>query len=257
MLLHQQGTDITLTTRTSLPLLCVPGLMCNATVWDPVLPRLATVCQATVCEQGDADSLTGLAQQLLAQAPAHMLLAGHSMGARIVLEAVRLAPQRIHGVALLDTGYLPRLSGAAGEEETQKRFGLLRVAQMQGVRAMAQNWVQGMVHPRRLGDTELIERIVTMFETRSPQDFERQIQALLNRPDARTVLQHLQVPTALICGRQDAWSPPAQHEAMHHMVPGSTLTLIDDAGHMAPMEQPDAVAQALSHWLDTCPGARA
>ena len=58
---------------------------------------------------------------------------------------VRLAPQRVSRVALLDTGYLPRAAGAAGEEEAAKRHALLKVAQEQGVRAMAQVWVQGMV----------------------------------------------------------------------------------------------------------------
>lgn len=235
-----------------LPLLCVPGLMCNATVWAPVLACLPASLSVAVSEQGDASSLTGLAQQLLAHAPEHMLLAGHSMGARIVLEAVRLAPQRIHGVALLDTGYLPRPTGMAGEEEARKRFALLHMAQTQGIPAMARTWVQGMVHANRLGDAPLIDRIVAMFDARTPQDFERQIQALLHRPDARPVLRQLQVPTALVCGRQDIWSPPAQHEAMQQLVPGSTCHLIEDAGHMAPMEQPAAVAQVLRRWLDNC-----
>ena len=233
----------------SLPLLCVPGLMCNAAVWAPVLSQLGLPMDCHVAEQGNARSLSGLAQQLLDHAPDHMLLAGHSMGARIVLEAVRLAPERIHGVALLDTGFLPRSPGEAGALEERKRMALLEVAQTQGVRAMAQIWARGMVHPDRLSDDGLMDDILNMFAQQNVHDFERQIHVLLNRPDASSVLQGLKVPTALICGQQDAWSPPAQHVAMQQLAPHSSLDLIADAGHMAPMEQPQAVAQVLRSWL--------
>jgi pimeloyl-ACP methyl ester carboxylesterase len=249
----QSFADITLSLTTSLPLLCVPGLMCNAAVWAPVLSQLAVHMDVHVAEQGDARTLTGLAQQLLDHAPEHMLLAGHSMGARIVLEAVRLAPERIHGVALMDTGYLPRLAGEAGAQEARNRMALLEVAQTQGVRAMAKVWAQGMVHPDRLSDNALMGDILHMFAQKNALDFERQIHALLNRPDASSVLQNLEVPTAFICGQQDAWSPPAQHVAMQELVPHSSLDLIADAGHMAPMEQPQAVAKALRAWLQKCP----
>lgn len=205
-----------------------------------------------VAEQGDARTLSGLAQQLLDQAPEHMLLAGHSMGARIVLEAVRLAPERIHGVALLDTGYLPRLPGEAGAQEERNRMALLAVAQTQGVRAMAKVWAQGMVHPDRLSDNALMDDILHMFAQKNAHDFERQIHALLNRPDASSVLKTLKVPTALVCGQQDAWSPPSQHMAMQQLAPHSSMDLIADAGHMAPMEQPQAVSKALRAWLQKC-----
>jgi pimeloyl-ACP methyl ester carboxylesterase len=253
LIFFQQFADITLSLTPSLPLLCVPGLMCNAAVWAPVLSQLGLPMDCHVAEQGNARTLTGLAQQLLEKAPDHMLLAGHSMGARIVLEAVRLAPERIHGVALMDTGYLPRLAGEAGAQEERNRMALLEVAQTQGVRAMAKVWAQGMVHPDRLSDNALMEDILHMFAQKNIHDFERQIHALLNRPDASSVLQALKVPTVLVCGQQDAWSPPAQHVAMQQLAPHSSLDMIADAGHMAPMEQPQAVAKALRAWLQKCP----
>ena len=126
---------------------------------------------------------------------------------------------------------------------------LLEVAQTQGVRAMAKVWAQGMVHPDRLSDNALMEDILHMFAQKNTHDFERQIHALLNRPDASSVLQALKVPTVLVCGQQDAWSPPAQHVAMQQLAPNSSLDLIANAGHMAPMEQPQAVAKALRAWL--------
>jgi len=237
---------------TALPLILVPGLMCDHTVWDPLFPHLDALQACTVVDHDQADSLTQMAVQLLKDAPPKFLLAGHSMGARVVLEALRLAPERIGGVALLDTGYLPKSSGAAGDEEVRKRLNLLQIAQDQGVRAMAHEWVQGMVHPDRLNDHELIERILTMFERKSADIFAKQIHALIHRPDGSEVLQSIQVPTLILCGRQDAWAPPAQHEAMQALASLSVLAVIDDAGHMAPMEKPLEVAHAMSRWLSQC-----
>lgn len=237
-----------------LPLLLVPGLMCDHSVWEPLFPWLSADRTCTVVDHGRADALPQMARQLLALAPPQFLMAGHSMGARVVLEVLRLAPERVRGVALMDTGFLPKPAGAAGDDEAAKRFALLQIAKDQGVRAMAQQWVQGMVHPDRLGDAELIERILAMFERKSADIFERQIHALLSRPDGSDVLRSLRVPTLLMCGAQDAWSPPAQHEAMQAIVPPALaqLDLIAQAGHMAPMERPAEVAASLLGWLSRC-----
>lgn len=232
------------------PLLLVPGLMCDAAVWKPLLPALSSAQECHVVDHGSADSLAQMAHQLLETAPARFALAGHSMGARVALEVLRQAPERVSRVALLDTGYLARSAGAAGEEETRKRMALLEVARQQGVRAMALQWVRGMVHPQRLNDPVLLESIVTMFERKNADIFERQLRALLRRPDASDVLRSICVPALVMCGRQDSWAPVAQHEAMHRLIPRAVLAVAEDAGHMAPMERPEAVADVLLRWLN-------
>ncbi len=237
---------------TNLPLLLVPGLMCDHAVWEPMVSKLAIQRACIMVNHGSADSLTLMARQMLDSAPPRMLLAGHSMGARVVLEALRLAPERIAGVALLDTGFLPKAAGAAGEEESRKRFALLKVAREQSVAVMAREWVKGMVHPARLEDDELIERIISMFERKTADIFECQIQSLLGRPDVSDVLCSIKVPTLLMCGQQDTWSPVTQHQSMQALVPEAVLDVIETAGHMAPMEQPEAVAQSIERWMARC-----
>ncbi len=174
------------------------------------------------------------------------------MGARVGLEVLRQAPERVAGVALLDTGYLPKLAGPAGDDEVRKRMNLLQIAQQQGVRAMAHEWVQGMVHPDRLHDTALMDAILRMFERKSADIFAKQLHALIHRPDGSDVLARIDVPTLIACGRQDAWSPPSQHEAMHKLAPHAKLDIYEEAGHMAPMEQPAAVAASMLRWLARC-----
>lgn len=232
-------------------LLLVPGLMCNEAVWDPVMPHITDIARCQVVDHGSVNSLPRMAEQLLQSAPGRFAIAGHSMGARVALEVFRQAPERVSRIALLDTGYLPLAAGLAGEVEKNKRAQLLHIAQTEGVRAMASAWVKGMVHPDRLNDEVLIEAIVAMFERKSPAIFEAQIAALLNRPDARTVLHTLNVPTLIACGDQDLWAPLAQHQAMVALVPQARLAVFEDAGHMAPMEQPPAVGQVLCEWLSS------
>jgi pimeloyl-ACP methyl ester carboxylesterase len=113
-----------------------------------------------------------------------------------------------------------------------------------------------MVHPDRLDDTILIDAILAMIERHTPDRFEAQIEALLARPDAEPVLRSIDCPTLVLCGRQDAWSPVAQHEEIAAMVPSATLEVIDDCGHMAPMERPVEVGSALVRWLHIAVNAR-
>ena len=88
-----------------------------------------------------------------------------------------------------------------------------------------------------------------MFERRTPDDFAAQIEALLARPDATASLRAIAGPTLVLCGREDGWSPPRQHEEMAALIPEATLAVIDRCGHMAPMERPREVAQAMLAWL--------
>jgi pimeloyl-ACP methyl ester carboxylesterase len=169
----------------------------------------------------------------------------------VALEVLRLAPERVVRLALLDSGFAARDAGAKGEEEQAKRFALLHVARTQSVRAMAQQWSQGMVHPQRLADAPLMEAIVAMFERKSADVFAAQIKALLARSDASAVLRGIRIPTLVACGRQDSWAPPSQHEAMHALIASAQLRFVEDAGHMAPMERPQQTAALLNAWINS------
>ena len=162
-----------------------------------------------------------MAERVLADAPPTFALAGHSMGGRVALEVVRRAPGRVERLALLDTGCRARPPGAAGDGERAGRLALLASAREHGMRAMARTWVQPMVHPERLADAALIDAIVAMFARRTPQQFAGQIEALLARPDATDVLRAVACPALVLCGREDGWAPPSQHEEMAALMPGA------------------------------------
>ena len=231
------------------PLLMLPGLMCDHAFWQPFIHLSpGVVCQ--VVDYGDADTLAAMAEAALAVAPPLFSLAGHSMGGRVALEIMRLAPGRVRQLILMDTGYLPLPAGEAGEAERAGRMALVGIAKKDGVQAMCAQWVKAMVHPDRLGDAPLMDAIMAMFARKPAERFERQQQALLTRRDATPVLRTLTLPTLILCGRQDGWANVAQHTAMQALAPHASLAVIEDAGHMVLMERPEATSQAIRNFLD-------
>jgi pimeloyl-ACP methyl ester carboxylesterase len=232
------------------PLLLVPGLMCDHASWAPMLPYLDAHIAHTTIDHGDADSLVVMAKRILESAPAVFDLAGHSMGGRVALEVMRLAPQRVRRLALLGTGYRAKDSGEAGAEELRKRQVLLDIARTQGVRAMAMEWVKPMVAPSRLSDTAFVEQIIAMICRKSEDIFKRQIKALIERPDASDVLSHIQIQTLVMAGAFDGWATPTQHEEIAKHIPAiPEVAVIAPSGHMMMMEEPQLVAQHFNQWL--------
>jgi pimeloyl-ACP methyl ester carboxylesterase len=235
-------------------LLFLPGLLCDGSVWAYQREALADVAVCTAVEWAAEDSLADMAEIALRSAPERFAVAGHSMGGRVALEVYRAAPERVTHVALLNTGYLPRPKDASGETEARERYALLEVARGQGMRAMAERWIPPMVHPDRRRDPQLTAAITEMFARKTPEIFEAQIHALLNRPDATAVLAEIRCPALLVSGREDTWSPPARHAEMAALIPGAPaspprLVVVPHSGHMSTLEQPDAVAEALREWL--------
>lgn len=230
-------------------LVLVPGLVCDAEVWRGQSIALQDQHDLLIPEHRLADSLGGMAEQILAAAPPRFALAGHSMGGRVALEILARAPQRISRIALLDTGFEALATGESGERERAGRLRLRDLGRREGMLALGKDWSQGMVHPSRLGDEQLMNAIHGMIARAPLAQFEAQTEALLNRPDRTALLGEIRVPTLVLCGREDAWSPLARHEEMARRIAGARLVAVPECGHMCTMERPAAVSDALRAWM--------
>jgi pimeloyl-ACP methyl ester carboxylesterase len=229
----------------------VPGLLCDEAVWKPQLKALKGLARTQVADHGELDSLSGMAEAILAKAPPTFAVVGHSMGGRVALEVVRRALSRVTGLALLDTGYTPIAAGEAGEKEAAGRHELLELARQSGMRAVGERWLRiPMVHEARLEDRKLVESILQMIERRTPAQFAAQIRALLARPDAAALLPMISCPSLVLCGQEDAWSPLSAHRVMAQLIAHSTLVAVPQCGHMSTMERPAEVNAALLSWLE-------
>lgn len=226
------------------PLILVPGLMCDAATWAAPIAGLADIAAASVPDVTGETSVTAMAEAALACVDGPFALAGHSLGGRIALEMVRLAPERVTRLALLDCGV-----GPVRPEEEPSRMALVAKGYDEGMEAVCDAWLPPMVYAGLHGDAALMGEMRAMVLRCTPERFERQQRALLTRPDADAGVAAIRCPTLVLVGRYDAWATVAAHEALAARIPGARLVVIEDAGHMAPMEQPVAVAAALRDWL--------
>jgi pimeloyl-ACP methyl ester carboxylesterase len=230
------------------PLFLLCGLLCDETIWSDIPSRLAQVATAHVMSFAGFSSIAGMAERVLAAAPPRFALAGHSMGGRVALEVWRQAPERVTALALLNTGVHP-----TRESEYDSRGLLVRLARRQGMAALADEWLPPMMGAPPDRVAQVMPALKAMVQRFTAESFAGQINALLQRPDARPVLPTITVPTLLLSGTNHTWSSLSQHADMQRIVSRSTLVEIAGAGHMSPIERPDAVARALKGWLASLP----
>lgn len=223
----------------------LPGLLCDDTMWTAQSDALTNCADVIVPDFRFLDSFAAMAQLVLDAAPARFSIAGHSMGGRVALEVFRMAPEKVERLALLDTGVHPR-----GPQEPAKRQELIDIGYREGMAAVAARWLPPMLHPDHMA---LLPVLTEMVLRSTPESFEKQQRALLNRPDPRPLLAQIHCPTLVLCGRQDTWSPVAQHEEIAASIEGAKLVVVEDCGHMAPYEQPGAVTAALQAWMTARP----
>jgi len=226
----------------------IPGLLCDKTVWQPLVDRLQTDNKidspVAVADLSTQDNLTRMAEDCLGDHTGQLIVAGHSMGARVAMEMARLAPQRIERLVLLDTGIHPLKDG-----EIEKRQEIVQFAYDNGMQALADRWLKGMVYAPNFENRSMVEKLNRMVLRCDAELHERQINALVNRPDASSYLSDIKCPVLLVVGLHDQWSPVSQHEDMLRLLPNAILEVIDNAGHFAPVEQADEVAELLVNFL--------
>ncbi len=222
----------------------LPGLLCDASVFEAQRAALSDAYDTRALDFFGLDSMQSMAERVLLQAPQKFSVCGFSMGGRVALQIMRMAPERIARLCLLDTGV-----SAAGPGEPASRQPLVDLAFSKGMRAVADAWLPPMVHPARRGDSVFMGALQDMVCRATPEIFAGQIRALLGRADAAPLLKDFNLPVHAIAGRQDEWSTLAQHEAFAALIPGAKARAIENSGHFTPLEQPEQLTAALREWM--------
>lgn len=225
-------------------LVLVPGSLCDARVWRHQERDLAALADVFIPHLHGHASLGAMAESVLEQAPDRFALAGFSMGGRVALEMVRRAPERITHLALVDSSIHPIAEG-----EGERRQPQIELARGEGMTAFARWWNPQIVHPSRRNDAEFMGLLEAMAESFTPEEYEREVHALLTRPDARDVLPTIEVPTLVLHGAEDILSNPDRNRAIAEAIPGAKLVTIKDAAHFPMLEKPAEVTAALKEWL--------
>lgn len=226
------------------PLVLLPGLLCDATLWQAQVAALSDIAQLWIADLTRDESITDMAQRVLGTVPLRFALAGLSMGGYVAQEIMRQAPERVTRLALLDTSARPDTPEQAG-----RRRGLIELSGRGEFKGVTPRLLPFLIHPDHLKDPSLVGAIMGMADRVGHDGFVRQQKAIMGRPDGRSDLPKIKVPSLVLCGREDALTPLPLHQEMASLIPGAEFVVIDHCGHMSTMEQPAEVTAAMARWL--------
>ncbi|WP_343222216.1 alpha/beta fold hydrolase [Novosphingobium profundi] len=228
--------------RVRQPLVLVPGLSCDARLWEAQVAGIADVAAPHIGDTLTDDSLPAMAKRILADAPPRFALAGFSMGGYVAMEIWRQAPERVTRIAFLDTS-----AGADDADATHLRQAAITTARKRGYEAVLRGSLRRLVHPET--PRPIAEAVVAMALEVGLETYARQQRAIMARPDSRPDLARIAVPALVVAGAQDQLTPPDRARDIARHIPKARLALIERCGHMAPMERPEELNVLLRDWL--------
>ncbi len=230
----------------TIPALFLPGQLNDDALWQPMLAALPahfiTPCYA---DYARGNSIEEFARQILSYAPPQFVLVGLSMGGYVALEIMRQSPQRVTALVLFNTS-----ARADDDDKLVERERIMRASQHGRFQGVTNRLLPSIIHPRHMKDRpHLGETIVQMSQRVGQEAFLRQQEAVMARRDARDVLPHIKVPTLIIGGDSDERTPPLYSAEMAALIPGAELHILEQCGHLAPLEEPEVCAGLVERFL--------
>jgi pimeloyl-ACP methyl ester carboxylesterase len=187
---------------------------------------------------------------------------GHSMGVQTILEAYRQAPELVAGLVAVAGPYENPLNTFFGWGFWNHLFPVGRVAVTAIPGALTAAWWRvgnnatfGLKAAQAIGaagpkvTTELLAPYITHLSTRDPVILFKAIDGM-RRHSAADLLPDVKVPVLNLVARKDNFTPPAVQEHMHDVLPDSEIIVFEDATHCLPIEEPEAIAEAMDRFLD-------
>ena len=176
-------------------------------------------------------------------------LAGLSMGGQIIMEIFRQAPAKIKSLIFADT-----FAGLDTPEAKQARYDAATKLEKEGMEGYANEVIYKMMKPDHVSSMPAeAQHVLKMMKATSPVAAATALRARSERIDyLNAVLPLIKAPTLVIVGRQDEFTPVAKAEEMEASLADCKLVIIEDAGHMPNLEQPEAFNKAVLDFLGNC-----
>jgi pimeloyl-ACP methyl ester carboxylesterase len=226
------------------PLVLIPGLMADARLFLPQMVRLGADRAMLVVLPTRGETVEQMSETILPALPPKFALLGHGLGGDIALDLIRRVPDRVTRVILMATDPLPEPPASAAARE------------MRIVAARSGRLGQAMreeIPPAALADTEWRAEILALVQDMAlglgEGAFLRQSRALQRRPDQQKTMRRVKLPALVIAGAADTLVPMRRSEFTAGLMPFGKLQVIAYAGHLASLEQPEAVSEALAAFL--------
>ena len=225
-------------------LIFIPCHMGTATVFRDQIRHFETCYKYHIADTFTHDSLSDMAQEALANTHGNIVPIGLSMGGYIALEMVKLAPQRISGLVIMDSNAHSESSERQSQRLAEKA--LLERGRYQG---LTKAGARKMLSAQSFQNTALVSRVIAMAKEPGFAVYEAQQKAIIARPDHSDTLARLHCPALFMVGEEDKITPPTHHREMAKITPKSEYVEIAGAGHLITMEKPDVVNTHLDQFL--------
>jgi len=240
------------------PLLMIHGFPYSSSMWRNQVEALGRSHHCVAydirglgkSEVGDGQyTMESLADDLFAVMDALRLdqpvACGLSMGGYTVLRAAEREPERFRGLILCDTR-----SEADTDAARIRRAELIKAINAGDMESFAAGMAAATFTPdaaNRIPD--IYQAALQEIESQPPLGVKGCLLAMASRTDTTAFLARIRVPVLLIVGEKDGLTPVVEMQAMQQRIAGSRLEVVPNAGHMAPLENPGAVTQAIEDFL--------
>ena len=226
------------------PLVMIPGLMADARLFLPQIVQLGMGRAVHIALPTTGDTVEAMSEAILAGLPQKFALLGHGLGGDVALDIIRRVPDRVVRIVLMATDPLAEAPQTAAARESR----MMAARSGRLIEAMGEE-----IPLAALADTEWRDDIVALIKDMAiglgEGVFIRQSRALQRRPDQQKTMRRVKLPALVIAGALDTLVPMRRSEFTANLMPFGTLQVIDGAGHLATLEQPEAVNAALAAFL--------
>lgn len=223
-------------------LVLLPGFMLNRALWDDMRGDLETLAQLHFGDLRQDATLAAMAGRVLQEAPEQFVLCGFSMGGTVAQAMALQAPQRVRGLALLNSSSRP--PGVAESAAIAAQLALARRTPFRGLTSRA---LASALHPARAANSALLQRLQTMALDNGKQVFLRQLATLGDGSDAD--LQRIRCPTLIVASDADRLRSVEESREMASRIPAARFEIVHDCGHMTPLEKPQELFRIISDWI--------
>ncbi|WOS62006.1 alpha/beta fold hydrolase [Sinorhizobium fredii] len=228
---------------TKIPLLFLPGLLCDDRLWRDQAIALSDIADTQIADLTLDDSVEAMARRALARAPANFALVALSLGGYVAFEILRQASDRVSHLALFDTSAAP--DDAERIAQRKAAISSLSIGRFSGVTTRL---LPKLVHASHISGP-VGDELKAMAARVGSAAFLRQQHAILGRPDSRPLLPTIQLPTLVAVGDSDVLTPPEEAMEIHLGITGSDYHVFHDCGHLPALEKPGETTAVLRRWL--------
>ncbi len=220
------------------PLILLSGLLSNRILWEHQNRYLSDIASIQIISSS-LSTPEEMVQAILDKAPPKFSLAGHSMGGWLCLEIMRVAPSRVNRLCLLNT-----TAQMDSEEKKKRRQQMIQNAEKGQFPKIAKEIADAFVVNQSVKNN-----VEKMFLEVGKDAFIHQQKSMLIREESQSILTHISCPTLVIHAAQDKNFSLEEHKELANQIQNAKLAVIEDSGHMSPMEMPQAVTTLLRFWL--------